>query len=351
MTRVGIREVAGLAGVAVGTVSHYLNHPDKVSDEKAARISAAIETLGFVPNNAGRQLRLGKSSAIAYIAPDVSNPFFAEIAESVERRASERGVSVFIANSHRSREREDAYLALFEQHQVLGLLVASHEPIEDRLARSRQRGTPSVLVGQAAISPEQPSVSLDDVSGGRQAARHLLELGRRRLAFIGGPLGIRQIGDRLTGASDEVSKAGNATLEVINATDRTLRGGRQAGEALLARPAELRPEGIFAVNDLLALGMMQVLVEGGVRIPEDIALVGYDDIEFGEASLIPLTTVRGRHEEFGSTVVDLLFEVVAGQPSEPIHRVFTPELVVRASSAGSSAMSDAARRAIAGSSG
>ena len=108
MARVGIREVAGLAGVAARTVSHYLNHPAKVSDEKAARIRAAIETLGFVPNNAGRQLRLGKSSAIAYIAPDVSNPFFAEIAESVERRASERGVSVFIAKIRCSRSSECA---------------------------------------------------------------------------------------------------------------------------------------------------------------------------------------------------------------------------------------------------
>jgi LacI family transcriptional regulator len=338
MTRVGIREVAGLAGVAVGTVSHYLNHPDKVSAEKATRIRAAIETLGFVPNNAGRQLRLGKSSAIAYIAPDVSNPFFAEIAENVELRAAERGVSVFIANSHRSREREDAYLALFEQHQVMGMLVASHEPIEDRLARSRQRGTPSVLVGQAASSPEQPSVSLDDVSGGRQAAGHLLELGRRRLAFVGGPLGIRQVGDRLTGASDAVSDAGSATLEVINATDRTLRGGREVARALLGRPPELRPEGIFAANDLLALGMMQTLVSGGVRIPEDIALVGYDDIEFGESSLIPLTSVRGRHDDFGATVVDLLFEVIEGEPAAPIHRVFTPELVIRASSAGQHVM-------------
>ncbi|WP_373426280.1 substrate-binding domain-containing protein [Agromyces albus] len=91
---------------------------------------------------------------------------------------------------------------------------------------------------------------------------------------------------------------------------------------------------MFAVNDLLALGMMQALIDGGVRIPEDIALVGYDDIEFGESSLIPLTSVRGRHEEFGSTVVDVLFDVIAGEPIDPIHRVFEPELVIRASSAG-----------------
>lgn len=334
MARVGIRDVAALASVSVGTVSHYLNHPDKVSAEKAERIRSAIETLGFVRNNAGRQLRLGRSSAIAYIAPDVSNPVFSETAETVERRASELGVTVFIANTHRSREREDDYLAMFEQHQVLGLLVSSHEPIEDRLARIRQRGTPSVLVGQAAVSSEQPSVSLDDVEGGRLATAHLIELGCRRIAFVGGPLGIKQIGDRLTGASDAVRTAGTATLEVVNATDRTIRGGRAAAEALLERSPDLRPDGIFAANDLLALGMLQVLTEAGIRIPRDVALIGYDDIEFGESSLIPLSTVRGRQAEFGTSVVDLLFEVIENGPGENPHRVFAPTLIVRRSSEG-----------------
>jgi DNA-binding LacI/PurR family transcriptional regulator len=184
MARVGIRDVAALSGVAVGTVSNFLNHPDRVSADKAQRIRYAIDSLGFVPSNAGRQLRLGVSSVIGYIAPDVSNPYFAEIAESVERRASERGVTVFLANSHRSEERENSYIQVFEQHRVQGLLMSSHVPVEDRLAQVRKRGTPSVLVGQRARSSDQPSVSLDDVSGGRQAMRHLLEVGCRRIAFV-----------------------------------------------------------------------------------------------------------------------------------------------------------------------
>ena len=335
MARVGIREVAAHAGVAVGTVSHYLNHPDKVSAEKADRIRASIETLGFVPSNAGRQLRLGISTVIGYIAPDVSNPYFAEIAESVERRASDFGVSVFLANSHRSREREDAYLRVFEQHQVRGLIVSSHLPIEDRLAAVRSRGTPSVLVGQAARSHDQASVSLDDVDGGRQAMDHLLSVGCRRIAFVGGPLGIPQVADRLAGASEAVSVSGEAvTLEVINQPDRTIRGGREVAAALLTRPADQRPDGVFAVNDLLALGMLQTLVAGGVRVPEQLALVGYDDTEFSEASIIPLSTVRGRHEGFGVAVVDLLFDVMEDKSTTSQHRVFKPELVARASTLG-----------------
>jgi LacI family transcriptional regulator len=338
MGRVTIRDVALQAGVAVGTVSHYLNHPDKVSDEKAQRIRTAIDALGFVRNDAGRRLRLGRSTAVAYIAPDVSNPYFAAIAEGAEQRAAERGLAVFIANSRRSREREDAYLQLFEQQQVSGMLVASHGPIEDRLARIRSRGTPSVLVGQAAQSPEQPSLSIDDVMGGRLAASHLIELGRRRVAFVGGPLGVRQVADRLTGASDAVRREPAATLEIIDARDRTIRGGTEVGKALLARPASARPDAIFAANDLLALGIMHVLVAGGVRVPEDIALIGYDDIEFGETSLIPLTSVRLPHEAFGFAAVDLLMEEIAGTVGDR-HLVFEPELVVRASSVGDPAAS------------
>jgi LacI family transcriptional regulator len=329
--RVGIREVAAAAEVAVGTVSHYLNHPDRVSAEKAARIQAAIDRLGFVRNNAGRQLRLGTSSAIAYIASAITNPYFAEIAESVEARAAERDVALFIANTHRDQAREDAYLDLFEEYQVRGILVASHEAIEDRLARLRRRGTPSVLVGYATAE-DQPSISVDDVAGGRLAAQHLLEIGCERICYVGGPLGLRQVADRLSGAGDAVRRSSTATLEDIDVADRTLTAGREVGEHLVRRDAARRPDGIFAANDLIALGVLQALVLGGVRVPDDVAVIGYDDIVFGESSLIPLTTLRTSHQDFGYAAVDLLFDVMNGTAGE--HRVvFTPELVARTSTA------------------
>lgn len=333
MAKVGMREVAALAGVSHGSVSHYLNHPDRVSPELADRIQQAIDALGFVPNIVGRQLRTGSSTAIAYIAPDVSNPYFATIAEGVEQRAGEAGLSVFIANSNRSRAREDAYLELFQQHRVRGMLVASHEGVEDRLAVIRRRGTPSVLVGQAAVSPEQASVSVDDVAGGLLAARHLLDGGRRRLAFVGGPLAIRQIGDRLDGARRAVEAVPGATLEVLPEDDRTIAGGLAVARTLATRLPEDRPDALFAANDLLALGLLQGLVSAGVRVPEDIALIGYDDIEFAAASVIPISSIRSPHEEFGSAAVDLLLAAFA-DPTAAGRTVYAPELVARASSAG-----------------
>jgi len=343
--RPGIRQVAARAGVAVGTVSAYLNHPDRVSAERARRIAAAIDELGFVPSSAGRQLRLGVSSLIGYLSPDVSNPHFSEIAQEVEYRAERLGMTVFFAHSHGDREREDAYLEAFEQRQVRGLLVSSFEPIESRLAAMRERGTPSVLVGRRACDEHQPSVSIDDVSGGRQAAEHLIEQGCRRLAFVGGPLPVQQVTDRLDGARQATDAHPDvAGPEVIEVAERSIAAGRAVGAALAARPAADRPDGVFAANDVLALGVLQALVAGGVSVPDEVALVGYDDNEFAEASLIPLTSVRARHGDFGAAAVDLLFEAIeretgaspdaapAQREGTAAQRVFAPELIVRESS-------------------
>lgn len=325
--RPGIRQVAARAGVAVGTVSAYLNHPDRVSAERARRIAEVIHELGFVPNTAGRQLRLGVSSVIGYLSPDVSNPHFSEIAQEVEYRAERLGMTVFFAHSHGDRDREDAYLEAFEQRQVRGLLVSSFESVEDRLAAMRDRGTPSVLVGRRAESAEQPSVSIDDVSGGRQAAEHLMASGCRSLAFVGGPLPVQQVADRIAGAR-QVAPA----LEVIEVAERSIAAGRAVGAAIAARPGHERPDGVFAANDVLALGILQALFAGGVSVPHEVALVGYDDNEFAEASLIPLTSVRARHEEFGATAVDLLFEAIEHGAVPDPQRVYAPELIVRESS-------------------
>lgn len=326
-----MRAVAARAGVAVGTVSHYLNHPDRVSAERATRIREAIDELGFVPNAAGRQLRMGQGSALAYLAPDVSNPYFTEIAEEVERQATARGLALLLANSGGDRDREDAYLRYFEQQRAVGMLVSSPFAIEDRLAQLRRRGTPSVLLGQTASDEAQSSLAMDDVVGGRLATEHLLEQGCRSIAFVGGPLQLPQVVDRLRGASEAVEASG-ARLEVIEQSDRTIRGGQRIGERLLARPAAQRPDGVFAVNDLLALGLLQTLVDAGVRVPHELALIGYDDIEFGAVSLLPLSSVRGPHAEFGSAAVELLFRQIedAERPAERIRVV--PEVVPRASS-------------------
>jgi len=334
--KVRMREVAELAGVAVGSVSHYLNHPERVSREKADRIRAAIDQLGFVPNIIGQQLRSGESEAIAYIAPDVGNPFFASVAQGVESQAAEHGLSAFIATSQALREREDRYLHLFERYRVRGLIAASYFPIEDRLRAVRERGTPNVLLGQLATGEEQPSISVDEREGGRMAAAHLLELGRRRLAFVGGPLSVSQVSRRLQGAGDAVRAVGGATLEMIDQSDRTIAGGREIGHELVARDHAIRPDSIFAANDLLALGILQAFINAGIRVPDDIAVIGYDDIDYAASSIVPISSIRTPHEDFGRGAVSLLVSHI--ESGTVRHDVLLPELVVRESTAGTAAV-------------
>ncbi|BDV32036.1 LacI family DNA-binding transcriptional regulator [Microbacterium terricola] len=332
---VSVRDVADDAGVSVGTVSNVLNRPEKVGAETVARVQASIERLGFVRNDAARQLRAGRSRTIGLVVLDLRNPFFTEVARGAEERAGEHGLSVLVANSDERQDREATHLDLFEQQRVFGVLVTPVAENLPRLSRMRDRGIPTVLVDRESHDPTFASVAVDDVEGGRIAARHLLDIGRRRIAFVGGPVSIRQVSDRLAGAQGAVADAG-ASIEFIGTDALTVEEGRRAGARILQRDASARPDAVFAANDLLALGILQSLVmTGDVRVPDDIALIGYDDIDFSAAAVIPLSSVRQPATLIGSTAVDLLLELQQGEARPREHIVFQPELVVRASTAGS----------------
>lgn len=331
---VSVRDVAQLAQVSVGTVSNVLNRPEKVAPETVARVQDAIHQLGFVRNDAARQLRAGKSTTVGLIVLDVGNPFFADLARGAESSATRRGLSVILGNSDEDPAREAAYLDLFEEHRAHGILLSPIGDVSPRLARLRERGTPVVLVDRNGEDSGLSSVSVDDVAGGELAVRHLVEAGRHRIAFLGPPRGVQQVEDRLTGARRAISDQQAASLEVVPTDGLTVLDGRRAGERLLARPVETRPDAIFAANDLLAIGVLQSLVMiGNVEVPDDIALVGYDDIDFASTAVVPLTSVRQPAQLIGSTAVDLLIEEASDPTLAPRMIVFQPELVVRASSA------------------
>ncbi|WP_040165885.1 LacI family DNA-binding transcriptional regulator [Microbacterium gorillae] len=331
-----VRDVAAAAGVSVGTVSNVLNHPDRVSADAVRRVTAAIEQLGFVRNDAARQLRAGRSRTIGLVVLDLRNPFFTEVARGAELRAAASGLTVLVANSDESVDREHTHLDLFEQQRVAGVLITPAQESLPQLLRLRERGTPVVLVDRESHDRAFPSVSVDDVSGGRLAAEHLLSIGRRRLAFIGGPTSLRQVSDRLAGAQQAVATVPDATLEFIGTEALSVEQGRTVGRALAARAADARPDAVFAANDLLALGLLQALVmTGTTRVPDDVALIGYDDIDYASSAVIPLSSVRQPAMEIGSTAVDLLTGLADGTASEPRrHVVFQPELIARESTTG-----------------
>ncbi|MFC5789802.1 LacI family DNA-binding transcriptional regulator [Agromyces tardus] len=328
---VSVREVAAAASVSVGTVSNVLNRPDKVAPATVARVLAAIEELGFVRNDAARQLRAGRSRSIGLVVLDVRNPFFTEVARGAEDRAAEDGMTILLGNSDENVDREHAYLDLFEEQRVHGVLISPLGDDLPRLERLRRRGTPVVLVDRESEDRSISSVSVDDVVGGSLAVRHLIETGRRRIAFVGGPTSIRQVADRLEGARRAVAEASGVTLEVVDTESLTVLQGRAAGEAIRQRPASELPDAIFAANDLLAVGVLQALIMlGSVRVPEDIALIGYDDIDFAAAAVVPLSSIRQPATLIGSTAVDLLLrEADAGDGFTPEQVEFQPELVVR----------------------
>ena len=195
-------------------------------------------------------------------------------------------------------------------------------------------GMPVVLVDHEVDEGEIPSVSVDDVEGGRLAVRHLLDAGRRRIAYVSGPRSVRQVAERLEGAQAAIAEVPGATLEVIEQASLTVLQGRAAGEALAARAEQDRPDAVFAANDLLAVGLLQAFsFAAGVRVPEDIAMVGYDDIDFASATVVPLSSVRQPARLLGRTGVELLLQELDGADHDRRVR-FQPELVVRDSSRG-----------------
>lgn len=333
MASISVRDVAAEAGVSVGTVSNVLNRPGKVSPDTVARVQAAIAELGFVRNDAARQLRAGRSRSIGLVVLDVANPFFTDVARGAEDRAAEEGLAVLLGNSDETIERENAYLDLFEEQRVHGVLISPLGDLGDRLTRLRERGTPTVLVDRQAEDRRFSSVAVDDVAGGHLAADHLVGIGRTRLAFVGGPASIRQVTDRLEGARRAVAEHPGVSLEVIDTESLSVLAGRAAGERILARPAGERPDAVFAANDLLAIGVLQALnMLSDVQVPRDIALIGYDDIAFAAAAVVPLSSIRQPSALIGYTAVDLLLrEAAAGEGFEHEQIVFQPELVVRES--------------------
>ena len=330
MPAVSIRDVAERAHVSVGTVSNVLNRADKVSAAVVERVHEAIAELGYVRNDAARQLRAGRSTTIGLVVLDVRNPFFTDVARGAEDAAAANGLSILLGNSDEDSAREATYLDLFEEQRVHGVLISPFGDVGARLARLRSRGTPAVLVDRLSGDGALSSVSVDDVAGGRLAAEHLLASGRRRLAFVGGPFEIRQVSDRHEGAKQAVDAVAGSQLEVLETGALTVLEGRRIGEALVARDPADRPDAVFAANDLVAMGLLQALVmNGSLLVPGDILLVGFDDIDFAAAAVVPLSSIRQPSQLIGETAVRILLEEAADPELAPRQVVFQPELIVR----------------------
>lgn len=345
--RTTIREVAAAAAVSVGTVSNFINHPERLAEETRVRIQQAIDALGFVPSEAARQLKTGSTPIIGFIPFELASGFGPSLAQALTRQVTRQGMHLLIANDDEQTEREYSYIRLFETLRVRALIVAPVGDIEDELVELKRRGTPSVLLGAQATHPFLASANDNGVMGGRTAVRHLIQGGCRKLAFVGTPPQLPQIADRYRGARLEVEDSPGTTLEVVRTTERTIAAGAAVADELAARSADQRPDGVFCANDLLAIGLIQRLTSStALRIPADIAVVGYDDIEFAQATSVPLTTLRTPEDVLACNVVNLAFREMRSMllvdppdlpPHPSQHLLLDPVLVVRESTRNQSA--------------
>lgn len=326
---VSLRDVAKAAKVSVGTVSNVLNRPEVVAPETLTRVQGTIKDLGFVPNGFARHLRSGNSRTLGLIVPDVANPFFTEVARGVEDAASKRDYAVFLCNSDESANKEDRYINILIEQQVRGVLITPTDVKSDRLDAMRERGIAVTLVDREIKGRKQCSVSVDDIHGGQLGIEYLTGLGHTDIAWVCGPDSIPQVADRGAGVAKAAKFAG-AKVETIRVSLMNTTQGEEAAKKILA--LKTIPTAIFCANDLLALGVMRTLRENKLRIPEQVSVLGYDDIEFAASAAVPLSSIAQPAYQMGVTAADLLLnecEEAATHEHQQIR--FQPQLVERAS--------------------
>ncbi|MFD4668556.1 LacI family DNA-binding transcriptional regulator [Lentzea sp. NPDC058450] len=325
-----IRDVASRAGVSLGTISNYLNDNKPIAEATRKRIEDAISELGFVPNSAVRVMRGARSHVVAFIVPDGANPFFTEVARGIEDVAIRTGHVVVSCNTLGERAREEHYAKALTEMRVRAAIAVPSGTSDELLRTLRRSGVQVVTLGGASGDAAFSSVSVDDRLGGSIAMDHALDLGHRDIVYFGGPAAEPQIRDRVQGCRDSLKRRRIkvSSLRRVDAPGHSpaLRS-LGAAQVLALSP---RPTAVICANDLLALAMESEAIRHGVRVPEDLTIIGYDDIDSAVAAPVPLTTVNQPQYELGRRAAEIAF---AATDAHPVHEWFSPALRVRESSA------------------
>ncbi|MFF4472667.1 LacI family DNA-binding transcriptional regulator [Streptomyces sp. NPDC001599] len=334
-----LRDVARRAGVSIRTVSNVVNGSVPVSDELRVRVQAALDELDYRPNLVARNLRRGRSGMIALVVPELDVPYFAELAREVITAARTHGYVVMLDQTDGDGERERELLGRESRATMFDGLLLSPLSISAEELRQRTNKVPVVLLGEHIFNGSFHHVAIDNVAAARDATEHLVGLGRRRIAAIGDqPYSTGETAQlRTTGYRQALERSGlTVDEELIVPTPRFHRHlGAQAMERLLALPEP--PDAVFCYNDLLAIGAMHALTRAGVRVPEDIAVVGVDGIQEGRYSSPSLTTVAPDKAAIARTAVSTLLGVIDGSAPAPTEAKAPHRLVVRESTAGTPA--------------
>jgi LacI family transcriptional regulator len=327
-----ISDVAKRAGVSTMTVSRVINSSGYIAHETQERVEKAIAELGFVPNALARSLRFKQTKTIALVLTDITNPFFTTLARGVEDAASENGFTVMFTNTDESSDEEAENLNTLLQKQVDGVLLVPAGSSNESVTYLQERSIPVVVLDRRVPDVKVDTVCSDSVPGAYQVTRHLIDLGHRSIAIISGPLHISTSADRAEGYRLAMQEAGlPIDVQWVQHGHFTQDSGYEMVKALL--PLQPRPTAVLAANNFIAIGAYAALRDAGLRIPEDISLVTFDDLP-AKLMLEPfLTTVDQSAYEMGYQATKLLLTHLSGEtPAEPRVIVLPTRLIIRSSS-------------------
>jgi len=325
-----IYDVARLAGVSTATVSRALNGRGQIAPATNAAIDAAVRQLGYQPNTVARSLVTKSTQTIALLLPDIANPFYATLVSGIQQEALAAGSTMLLCTTEGDPAREEQYLSLLRAKQVDGVLVDGLVLPPERIADFVRGGLPIVCLDRDIDSTSVPLVQVDNRLGARLATEHLLSLGHTRIAHVAGAPGLRISNERVGGYGDALAAAGlehDPALVVVGSF--TERGGYEATRTLVA--SELTA--VFAANDLSALGTMHAISESGRHVPDDVSVVGFDDLRLAAHTTPPLTTIHQPAFEIAQRATQLLLELAGGRDVPQRLHLLEPELVVRTSTA------------------
>jgi LacI family transcriptional regulator len=330
---VTIKDVAEKAGVSISTVSHVINGTRFVSDELNQRVLSVMDEMGYYPNVLAQGLRRGGTKTIGLVVPDNSNPFFAEIAHTIEDLGFKNGYSVILCNSHGDLDREDTYLRLLISKQVDGVIFISAGSNSKHLGELTKRNIPIVVVDRELENMPMDNVLVNNENGGYKATRHLLDLGHTNIACVTGPTELTPSAARCGGYIKALQEAGKPVREDYMVSGNfQFQGGEQAISRLFA--LDMPPTAIFLCNDLMALGAIQALRKLNIKVPEDVSIIGFDDIKLSSITFPALTTIAQPKSDIAGKAVYLLIKRIQTEEDMAVERIILdPTLIERDSCA------------------
>jgi LacI family transcriptional regulator, repressor for deo operon, udp, cdd, tsx, nupC, and nupG len=329
-----IYEVAKRAGVSTATVSRVLSQPAVVAPSTRRRVLEAVERLGYTPNSAAKNLRTLRTGKLMVTVPDISNPFFSLILRGIEDTAQREGYAVLLGDTQHDENREDGYAAMIKRKEADGLIFLGHRLPKEAAALIRTMAPRCApVVNGCEFNPRLgvPSVHIDNAKAAWEAMDHLLRLGHRRIGVITGPLVSPLSRDRLRGAMSRAKQERTEPEAIVMHGDFSIESGSAEGERLLGRRD--RPTAIFCFNDEMAMGVIQTAKRRNLRLPEQLSVVGFDDIRFASYMDPPLTTISQPMRAIGEGTVRLLLEILHGNITTPESVTLPHTLVVRSSTA------------------